>query len=132
MVAAPPSRWLSVGSGRKPRWHPLRLFPRSEHMLISSWIGYVQRTLALKRNPKSPRRRGGGGFSVQCAQVEEFESRAMLSAPAITLSPPGPLNYVENSGAVVIAPNSTVTDDASVTTFTGGTLTESLTVNANA
>src|SRR5258708_23241868 len=37
----------------------------------------------------------------------------------------------KNGGAVVIAPNSTVTD-ASVTNFDGGTLTESLIVNANA
>jgi hypothetical protein len=71
------------------------------------------------------------GLTARSAQVEEFESRAMLSAaPVIVLAPPGPLNYVEGSGAVVIAPNSTVTD-ADSPNFNGGTLTESITANAN-
>jgi hypothetical protein len=67
---------------------------------------------------------------VQCAQVEEFESRALLSAgPVITLAPSGPLDYVEHSGAVVVAAKSTVTDSG-VANFAGGTLTESLVANA--
>ncbi len=100
-------------------------------MLISSWVGSFRRKLALRGNRKPRRRAENIGMSPLCAQVQLLEARAMLSAPAVTLSPPGPLNYVENSGAVVVAGNSTVTD-AGVTNFNGATLTESLTANANA
>jgi len=70
-------------------------------------------------------------LAARCSQVEEFETRALLSGPVITLLPAGPVNYVEHSAAVVIAPQSTVTD-AGVTNFNGGTLTESLIANARA
>ena len=70
-------------------------------------------------------------LAARCSQVEEFETRALLSGPVITLLPAGPVNFVEHSAAVVIAPQSTVTD-AGVTNFNGGTLTESLIANARA
>ncbi len=100
-------------------------------MLISSWIGRLQRSISLHRGRKPRRCARQIELIASCAEVEQLEARALLAAPVITLSPPGPLNYVENSGAVVIAPNSTVTD-AGVVNFNGGTLTESLTANANA
>lgn len=101
-------------------------------MVISSWLRRVRQSLTLRRGQRSRPRTGRIDWSPCVAQVEEFETRALLSAgPVITLSPPGPLNYVENSGAVVIAPQSTVTD-SSVTNFNGGTMTESLIANANA
>src|SRR5258708_14554817 len=110
---------------------PFLLLPRNEQMLPSSWISRLQQTFSLRRGRKPRRRVQQIGLIARCAQVEQLETRSLLSAPAIVLSPPGPLNYVENSGAVVIAPNSTVTD-AGVVNFNGGTLTESLTANANA
>jgi hypothetical protein len=100
-------------------------------MLISSWAGDFRRKLALRGKRKPRRRAETIGMSPLGAQVQILEARAMLSAPTVTLSPAGPLNYVENSGAVVVAGNSTVTDTG-VTNFNGATLTESLTANANA
>lgn len=107
-------------------------------MLISPWIKLMKRAVASCRTP-SPRRRQHYSISVQACQIEQFETRAMLSAagvialapPVIALAPPGPLSFTENSGPVAVAPGATVTDTG-VTNFAGGTLTESITANAGA
>src|SRR5262245_16844238 len=97
-----------AGSAGVGLWLPFHLLLMNEHMAISSWIGILRR-FVHSRKPRPRRRAEPFGLAARGVQVEQFETRAMLSAgPVIVLAPPGPLNYVEHSGAVVIASASTV------------------------
>lgn len=101
-------------------------------MLISSWLNGIAQFASAWRIQRPRRRQMRPTFGSFAPRIECCEERIVLStAPVVTLLPAGPAQYTVNSGTQVIAANSTVTDADTTATFNGGTMTESITANAN-
>lgn len=100
-------------------------------MVRNSWLDALQQASGLFTKPQPRRRSSARVDFLLPGSPEQFEERALLSAaPVVDLGLTEPVNYTEGSGAIVIAPQATVTDTDSLT-FEGGNLTATLTANAD-